>query len=216
MKPIVAPWIVVASLLAGLTGAAADSGSFDMTTEHPSRPAAAPLEAIPPPTTKATPAEAVNSIGLAGAAQRPILPYETLRLSGEVDSRSWNLDLTKGESDSAATLTIGYKSAVVVAPESSRLRVLVNNRLALESPIAASENTGQLSIKLPPGLLHTGPNLFRVEVSQRHRTDCSIASTYELWTEIYNRDSALRFDAPLASMLHRLEDLSAVGVDPRG
>jgi hypothetical protein len=215
MRPIVAPWIVVASLLAGLTGAAADSSSFDMTTEQKPRPAA-PLEAIPAPATRAPSAEAVGSVAPAAAARRPILPFETLRLNGEVDSRSWNIDLTKGESDSAATLTIGYKSAVVVAPESSRLRVLVNNRLALESPIAASENTAQLSIKLPPGLLRTGPNLFRVEVSQRHRTDCSIASTYELWTEIYNRDSALRFDAAAASTLRRLEDLSAVGVDPRG
>jgi hypothetical protein len=96
------------------------------------------------------------------------------------------------------------------------LRVLVNDRVVLEGPIAASESIGRLSIKLPAGLLHTGANLFRIEASQRHRTDCSIASTYELWTDVYSAQSSLRFDAPDATQLHRIEDLSAAGVDRRG
>jgi hypothetical protein len=209
MRRATAPLAVVAGLFAGLAGAVAEPGAFDMSTERPATP---PLAATPIPE-PSPPRETANPVAAAASAERAILPSEVLRLDGEVDSRSWNIYLTRGESESPATLTIGYKSAMVVAPESSRLRVLVNDRVALESPIAASERKAQLSIRLPNGLLRAGPNLFRVEVSQRHRTDCSIASTYELWTEIYNSESALHFDSAAAATLHRIEDLNAAGVD---
>jgi cellulose synthase operon protein B len=161
--------------------AAADSGAFDMSTERPSEtaPLAAPADATPivgpaataPTQTPPSPADASNAIDATPAAQRAILPFEALHLSGEVDSRAWTVDLTRGESESPTTLSIGYKSALAVARESSRLRVLVNDRLVLERSIAASEQLGRLSINLPGGLLRPGAHLFRAEVSQRHRTD---------------------------------------------
>jgi hypothetical protein len=205
---------------------AADSGSFGMSPGQSSQPhtAAAPADARPviaptaatPVQTAPSHVESADVIEKAPAAQRAILPFAVLRLSGEVDSRSWNVDLTRVESDSRATLTIGYKSAMLVAPEYSRLRVLVNDQLVLESPIAASERLGKLSINLPAGLLRPGANLFRIEVSQRHRTDCSIASTFELWTEIYSSESALHFEGTAAGTPRRIEDLSATGVDQGG
>jgi cellulose synthase operon protein B len=226
MSRAATPLAIVAALLASLSGAVADSGAFDMSTERPyeAAPLAAPADATPivgpaataPTQTPPSPADASNAIDATPAAQRAILPFEVLRLSGEVDSRSWTVDLTRGESESPTTLSIGYKSALVVAPESSRLRVLVNDRLVLEGSIAASEQLGRLSIKLPGGLLRPGANLFRAEVSQRHRTDCSVASTYELWTEIYSSDSALHFEAAAAAPLRLVEDLGAAGVDQHG
>ena len=222
MRPI-KPLAVLLVLLVGLGGAVAESGPFNMLDERPSAPAATNepglTPAIAPDAAPKTEAPAAGSeVGgePAGpqAAQRPILPGEVLRLNGELDSRSWDIDLTRGEADSAATLTIGYKSALVVAPETSRLRVFINDHLALESPISASESMGKLSSGLPPGLLRPGSNLIRAEVSQRHRTDCSVASTYELWTEIYDSDSALHFGA--AATFERIKDLNAAGVDQHG
>ena len=225
MRPI-KPLAVVLLFLAGLGGAVADSGPFNMSDERPSQPAAAKEKdsspAIAPDAAPNTPAPAIESDpssappGGQQATLRPLLPEETLRLSGETASRSWDIDLTGGEAESPATLTLGYKSALVVAPETSRLRVFINDHLALESPISASESMGKLSTALPPGLLRSGPNLVRVDVSQRHRTDCSVASTYELWTEIYNSDSALHFDSTVAASLQRIKDLSAAGVDQHG
>ncbi len=225
MRPI-KPLAVVLLFLAGLGGAVADSGPFNMSDERPSQPAAAKEKdsspAIAPDAAPNTPAPAIGSDpssappGGQQATLRPLLPEETLRLSGETASRSWDIDLTGGEAESPATLTLGYKSALVVAPETSRLRVFINDHLALESPISASESMGKLSTALPPGLLRPGPNLVRVDVSQRHRTDCSVASTYELWTEIYNSDSALHFDSTVAASLQRIKDLSAAGVDQHG
>jgi hypothetical protein len=122
--------------------------------------------------------------------------------------------LTSAQVESAATLTIAYKAAVVVAPESSKLRVFVNDHSAIESLIAAPEGVSHLSVQLTPGLLHPGSNLIRIEASERHRTDCSIASTYELWTDIYNAGTALHFaasDAPL-----QMKDIGASGVDQSG
>jgi cellulose synthase operon protein B len=211
--------IVVALLLFGVANAAADTSVFDMAPEQPSTPGAS--TSLPAPATSSAPepqplVKPVTSSNTSGVEHRAILPSDILRLSGEVDSRSWTVELTRQEADSPATLSVGYKSAVVVAPESSRLRVLVNDRLVLEGPISASAELGQLSIKLPVSLLRPGANLFRAEVSQRHRTDCSIASTYELWTDIYSSESSLRFDGAGATTLHRLEDLSAVGPDQQG
>ena len=131
-------------------------------------------------------------------------------------SRAWAINLTRAEAESAATLTIGYKAAVVVAPELSRLRVSVNGRLVLDNPISASDHDERLSVRLPTGLLRAGANLFRIEGDQRHRTDCTIASTYELWTEIDNGASALHFPSASVGRLRQLEDLSAISVDQRG
>jgi cellulose synthase operon protein B len=218
-----APPVVASPIIAPT---AADSSSFGMSSEQSSPPHTAALRPDALPTIAPSAAAAVqtppsqvqsaNAIDTTPAAQRAILPFAVLHLNGEVDSRSWNVDLTQVESKSQATLTIGYKSAVLVASESSRLRLLVNDRPVVEGPIAASERLGQLSVRLPVGLLRPGANLFRVEVSQRHRTDCSIASTFELWTEIYSSESALHFDVTAVGMPRRIGDLSAAGVDQDG
>jgi cellulose synthase operon protein B len=192
------------------------SAIFEMPTEPPPASHAPPAirEAPPAKPSDAAHDQAVVANPAAGGASRTILPWDVLRLTGELDSRSWTVDLTSAQAESAATLTIAYKAAVVVAPESSKLRVFVNDHAAIESPIAAPEDVGHLSVQLTPGLLHPGSNLIRIEASERHRTDCSIASTYELWTDIYNAGSALHFaanDAP-----RRIKDIGASSVDQFG
>ena len=216
---------VVVGLHAGLGFARADPGPFDMLNE-PTPQHKTVQQPVSTPATGVGDVRKVQPPVLEGAPEtmpvgalvppRPILPMEVLRLGGELDSRSWNINFTRGEADSPATLTIGYKSALVVAPESSRLRVFINDHPVLESPISAPESMRKLSVRLPVGLLHSGPNLIRIEASQRHRTDCSIGSTYELWTDIYGSDSAIHFDSPNVAILKRIQDLNAAGVDQRG
>jgi cellulose synthase operon protein B len=212
----VAALVLVAGLSMIIPHGHLASAIFEMPTELP------PSSHTPPAIREAPPAKprdaghdqaAVPNLATGGAI-RPVLPWDVLRLTGELDSRSWTVDLTSAQAESAATLTIAYKGAVVVAPESSKLRVFVNDHAAIESPIAAPEDVGHLSVQLTPGLLHPGSNLLRIEASERHRTDCSIASTYELWTDIYNVGSALHFaanDAP-----RRVKDIGASSVDQFG
>jgi hypothetical protein len=225
MKRTAPTLLLVACLFMVFPVARSTSSVFDMSVEQPAStrrstpPAAgeAPATNSEPANTQATePDSSAYSRAVVDDVARPILPGDILRLTGELDSRSWNIALTQRQAESPATLTIGYKAAVVVASESSKIRVLVNDRLALEGPIAASEDIGQLSSQLPPGLLHSGTNLLRIEVSQRHRTDCSIASTYELWTEIYNGKTALHFAAGDAGALRRVEDIAAASADQFG
>ncbi|MDQ0390676.1 cellulose biosynthesis cyclic di-GMP-binding regulatory protein BcsB [Labrys monachus] len=186
---------------------------------------AAPAPAPVPPAAAATPAAAPQSPATLPNSKaksqptsldRPILPYKHLILEGEIDSKTWNVVLTRDQAASPVTLTLGYKAAVFVAPESSRLSLRINNRPIFDTPIEASDRLGQLTAQLPAGLLRPGPNLFRLEATQRHRTDCTIASTYELRTEIDSASTALHFQSPTAPRLARVEDLAAVSPDVDG
>jgi cellulose synthase operon protein B len=216
MSRMTAALLLAAGLFTIAPPAHVASAIFEMPTEPP------PAFHVPP-TVPEVPAAKPSGVAhdqaavanpVSGGASRPILPWDVLRLTGESDSRSWTVDLTSAQAESAAALTIAYKAAVVVAPESSKLRVFVNDHVAIESPIAAPENVGRLSAQLTPGLLHPGSNLIRIEASERHRTDCSMASTYELWTDIYNAGTALHFVANDAPRM--VKDIGASGVDQFG
>ena len=103
----------------------------------------------------------------------------------------------------------GYRSALMTAPEASRLRISVNGRPLADYPIKAPERLAELSAVLPAGLLRPGPNVFTIETEQRHRTDCTEASTYDLWTEIDAGRTFLSFPAAGAGRLTALGDIRA-------
>jgi cellulose synthase operon protein B len=208
--------MIFAILLTIIPHRYAASAIFEMPTQ-PLLPPHTPPGMQQAPLTKPGDAESDQTVVAnqpTGGAIRPILPWDVLRLTGELDSRSWTVDLTSAQSESAATLTIAYKGAVFVAPESSKLRVFINDHAVIENSIAAPEDVGHLSMQLAPGLLRPGSNLIRIEASERHRTDCSIASTFELWTDIYNAGTGLHFatdDAPRS-----VRDIGSSSVDQFG
>src|SRR5690606_22452071 len=101
-------------------------------------------------------------------------------------------------------------------PEFSNLLVLINDRVVVTTPLASSTERRQMAAELPAGLLQPGLNRVRVIASQRHRTDCTVASTYDLWTEIDPDETYLSFAAANAASVGRLADLRAVGVDKDG
>ena len=169
----------------------------------PARPAAAP----------ATRAPATRG---AARIERPVLPFETIRLEGETDARSWIFHLTQDEASSGASIALGYKNAVVVMPEGSRLRVAVNGESVVDTPIASSSDIKRLTASIRPGLLRAGQNIIRIEAFQRHRTDCTIEATYELWTDVDSASTKLVFAEGATKTLRSLDDLPAVGVDSAG
>lgn len=193
------------ALLALAAPAAAQVAPFDMGPETPALAAAVPeggpVAARPAP-----------------LARRYVLPVERLRMEGETASRSWQVWLTEAEAGAeagGAKLQIGYRSALMTAPEASRLRISVNGRPLADYPIKAPERLAELSAVLPAGLLRPGPNVFTIETEQRHRTDCTEASTYDLWTEIDAGRTFLSFPAAGAGRLTTLGDIRAVGTDPQ-
>lgn len=148
--------------------------------------------------------------------ERPILPFETVRLEGETDARSWTFHLTQDEASSGATISVGYKNAVVVMPEASRLRIVVNGETVVDTAIQSSDNIKRVTASVRPGLLRAGSNFIRMEAFQRHRTDCTIKATYELWTDVDSASTKLVFAEGATKTLRSLEDLPAIGVDATG
>lgn len=221
MKRLV-PALLAASLLlpsAPRLHAEESSSPFDMAPERsnlppspvPITPPAAapePAQAAPVPPKPVKPPD--------NTYDRPILPFSHLVLEGEIDARAWEVVLTREQAASPVTLTLGYKASVVVAPETSRLTLVINNQAVFDAPVTASGEVGKLSAELPAGLLKAGANLFRLQIVQRHRTDCTVSSTYELRTEIDSASTALHFTSPAAARLSRIEDLAAVGPDFNG
>ncbi|WP_082653064.1 cellulose biosynthesis cyclic di-GMP-binding regulatory protein BcsB [Aureimonas sp. AU22] len=229
----------LAFLAAAFCGpAGAQPAPFDMSGERPpatesrpvreappSSPAAdvssgepasdAPPASVPP----ASPAPQANraAIPAPGGWRRHLVAGPELALSGETDRRRWSVYLTREEAEASARLAIAYQNAILVAPEASRLRVLVNDMPLVDEPVASSDDIGDLSAPVPPGLLHPGFNTISVESTLRHRTDCTVSSTYDLWTRLNSAGTFLEFTGtPADFAARRLEDIRATGTDAEG
>ncbi len=171
----------------------------------PSVPVAAPIKPGAAPQVERV------AVAASPAGGRPILPLEKLRLEGEIDGRSWAVFLTQEEAAAAATLTIAYTNSVVVMPEASRFRVSLNGEAVFEAPIASPGAVATVRVQVRRNLLRPGANRIRFEVAQRHRTDCTVDATYELWTEFDGARTALTFADVSDRQLRTLDDLPAVG-----
>lgn len=209
--------LVAALMLAFATGAPAqENAPFDMSPERPtpSAPADNPPdrpdeEAAPLPAQPAPPAEPARF-------RRFLLPDAKLTLAGEQARRTWAIYLSPRQAASPATLTFGYQNAVVVAPESSKLSLVVNGTAIHEEQVAAPDGVVSREVAIPAGVLRAGRNEIGFSARHRHRTDCTIESTYELWTEIAGSGTYLSFTDPAAAELATAEELSAVGGDASG
>lgn len=175
---------------------------------EPVSPASAPV--------KPTPAESSQ------IWQRYIVPSDTLAMTGEQYQHSWNISLTAKEANAPTQLKLAYQSSVLVAPESSYFTINVNNTEILRQQIQSADKLSEIAIDVPQSLLKAGANTFTIRAHQRHRTDCTIDSTYELWTNIDPSKTYLAFDLPesTAAQINKRfmgnEDISAIGVDAKG
>ena len=135
-----------------------------------------------------------------------------LMFSGETDGRAFPIFLTGSEARARAHIHITYTNAVSVMSEASRMRISVNDVVVSETPIAspAAEDPQTLDVDLPTSLLEPGYNAVKIEVQQRHRVDCSIAATYELWTQIDPASSGLTFDGLTPEPIGDLAELPAL------
>lgn len=174
-------------------------------------PVAPPVPEKPAPVPQAAPPPAA-------AAYKPLLPASRVTLEGESDTRNWAFFLTQDEVAADLSLDIAYQNALVVMPEASRLVARVNGERVAEVPIASSDRLKRINVTLRKGLLRPGQNTIGFDAVQRHRTDCSVASTYELWTRIDGAGTRLSFKNPGAHpfRLRSIDDLPAVGADESG
>lgn len=203
------PLLAALALVASIVAAAAETPPFDMTPERGTAPAAAePLAAAP----SSEPAEATPDAVVGG--RHYLLPAGDVTLSGETDRLSWSIFLSDREAASGGDIKLGYGNSILVAPELSDLTLTVNGTPVGEAAIAAVEKPAVLSFPLPADVLRVGVNRIDVAVRQRHRTDCTLASTYELWTRI---DAASTYLATsTAEIADPLAFVRAIGADGEG
>ncbi|GEO87011.1 MULTISPECIES: cellulose biosynthesis cyclic di-GMP-binding regulatory protein BcsB [Alphaproteobacteria] len=151
-----------------------------------------------------------------GTTTRYIAPFPQMTFEGEYDRKSWSVYLTQEEAASRAQLNIGYRNAVVVAPEASELSVFVNNQLVGQEAVGSPDAVSTIPFTIPPNLLQPGTNLLTLQSDLRHRTDCSIDSTYELWANVDATATYLSFDTADKFALPGTDAIRAVGLDQTG
>ena len=148
--------------------------------------------------------------------RRYIIPMKEFALSGETAARAWSLFLSPEQAKSKSVLRVTYQNAILVAPEHSRLQISINGKSVLDEPVSSPESLKSVTADLPAGLMREGANTIEFRTELRHRTDCSIQSTYDLWTDINPSETYLNFEDEDALDLHRVDDIRAVGLDAEG
>lgn len=162
--------------------------------------------------------ETIETIDVAAqpAARRYLLEESRLKLQGETAVSEWSFDLAPAQVSSPAKFVLTYINSIVVAPETSQLTIDINDVNLLEEAPQGAEGEQRRVVTVPAGILVSGSNTIRVETRHRHRTDCTINSTFDLWTDISSENTYLAFEAPDANRMTSLTDIVAVGVGTTG
>ncbi|WP_230533050.1 cellulose biosynthesis cyclic di-GMP-binding regulatory protein BcsB [Microvirga roseola] len=167
--------------------------------------------------TPSRPAGPITSLDFAMPEWKRPLPIslDEARLVGEAVSREFPLFITTAEATRPAMLRLAYLNAISVMPETFKLTVRVNDVVVGDTVVQNASEPETLSLAIPPGLLEPGFNAVRVSVRQTHRVDCSVESTYELWTRVLTEQSDLVFTGARGE-IRQLRDLPAVKPDRNG
>ncbi|WP_267426899.1 cellulose biosynthesis cyclic di-GMP-binding regulatory protein BcsB [Methylobacterium sp. GC_Met_2] len=107
-----------------------------------------------------------------------------MRLWGENGRLSFPLYVTEAEARAGGRFQVGYVAAVSILPETARLTFSLNGIELGSAAIDGARGARSLGFDVPPGVMSRGFNRIDIAVAQRHRVDCSIPATYELWTQI--------------------------------
>lgn len=137
------------------------------------------------------------------------------RLTGEIGQSEWPMYLTEAQTRRKLSFRIGYLAAISVMPEASRLTLTINDSVVGRVNIIGTRGVRTASFDVPAGLLKSGFNSIRISAEQRHRVDCSLKATYELWTQIDPTQTGLLMQRA-DSGVQTIGDLAALPVDEQG
>ncbi|MCI4678432.1 cellulose biosynthesis cyclic di-GMP-binding regulatory protein BcsB [Rhodoblastus acidophilus] len=137
------------------------------------------------------------------------------RLSGEIGASEWPIYLSEAQARSRLRFQLGYMSAVSVMPEASKIIVSINDVEIGATRISAFDKVQTVDFDIPPNLVKPGFNAVRIAVDERHRVDCSLEATYELWTQIDPSQTGILAPSSQNEALG-LADLAALPPDSQG
>jgi hypothetical protein len=106
------------------------------------------------------------------------------RINGEMGSLQWPVYLAAGEAAATRRFRLTYRSSASVLPDISFLVFTINDVVVGRAGIASPANVKPVEFDIPPDVLRRGFNSVKISVEQRHRVDCSLDATYELFTQI--------------------------------
>ena len=175
-------------------------------------PAPAPVAAQPAPQFAAP--VAATALASGSTLRHLTNNIQGFRLAGEIASTEWPVYVTGEQARLPIKFQVGYLSAVSVMPEASYLSLSVNDVVVGRVNIRATHSVKTFTIDIPPNALQAGFNSIRLTAEQRHRVDCSLQATYELWTQIDPSQTGLLL--PRSMPVSRLADLPALSPDAQG
>lgn len=133
-----------------------------------------------------------------------------LFFNGESASKEYAFYALPSEIAGSTKLVLSLQTSISTAPESSAMRVFVNDQDVGTIKLTAGDPY-RAELKVPNGLIQPGYNAVSILVDQKHRVDCTIDATYELWTQVDPEHSGFVFGAKPASGGTSLPDLIALG-----
>lgn len=129
---------------------------------------------------------------------------------GESSNREFPFFVRPAEVASPATLVLSLQTAISAAPERSKMQVFVND-VDVGTIDLKSGDKRRIELPMPSGVLQPGYNSVSILVDQKHRVDCSIDATYELWTQIDPENSGFVFAGANQPSKGTVADLIAQG-----
>ncbi|MEN3793059.1 cellulose biosynthesis cyclic di-GMP-binding regulatory protein BcsB [Fulvimarina sp. MAC3] len=162
------------------------------------------------------PARAVPEGEIESRTLGPLRPLPAIEddffLQGESAKIGFDIFVSANEARAGGIFQLAYETDISVMPEASEMAVFFNGIPADRFWIGGGR-TAPRRIALPARALKSGWNRVELDVEHRHRVDCSIASTYELWTRIDNHASGFQF---AAKDRPSLDHLPLLPLDERG
>ncbi len=134
-----------------------------------------------------------------------------LFFSGEFAAKNMSFFALPDDAAGAARLVLTMQTAISAAPEQSTMRIFVNGNDVGTAQLVSGDKY-RIDLALPTGVVQPGYNSVAFIVQQKHRVDCSIEATYELWTQIEPESSGFIFAHPSASSPSFVDLLTVSGL----
>ena len=137
-----------------------------------------------------------------------------MRLEGERATRTARVFLTEGQI-APARLSLGYTASIFVMPERSTLTASVNGIEVGRVQIESGRGIVRQAFDVPGEAFKPGWNEIEIAARQFHRTDCSLESMFDIWTQIQPAATFLEFPDREA-IVREARDLRALSAGADG